>query len=387
MSRLGGTNSFVIADDHDIQSIDYSQTPDVWFQQFLDGAYQGTITGGLAGAKASFKFAGTALGVVGVATTSNTSGPPAARFSIDGQVVQTTTAPNNGSDNYSFDYLDLDGLDSKSHVLEIDVLNATRDYPFYMDCILYLPVQGVSPTASQVVITTFLPAPTSSSSQQASTGKSSVPVGPIVGGVVGGLAVIVAACIAIWFLCFRRRRSTGQAYFYAAHAKPGDLLDEEEVKATPYAVPPSVAPSSTFGPGSQYQPAPQSASQAPPSAYSASAPSHYTAPSGLGYGTSSAYTPSEAPVSDYSSGSGAASTLVLASGSTSRVRASPNQPGRSKAAEAGMLSVPQEATFHADSGVRFDENGQPIPAASSSSAAAIPPVVELSDVPPSYTPA
>ncbi len=243
MSGLGGTNSFVVADDHDIQSIDYSQTPDVWFQQFLDGAYQGTITGGVAGAKASFKFAGmsaqlshttwahhfkgTALGVVGVATTSHTSGPPAARFSIDGQVVQTTTAPNNGSDNYSFDYLDVDGLDSTSHVLEIDVLNATGDYPFYMDYILYLPVQGVSPTASQVIITTFLPAPTSSSSQEASTGKSSVPVGPIVGGVVGGLAVIVAACIAIWFLCFRRRRSTGQAYFYAAHAKPGDLLDEE----------------------------------------------------------------------------------------------------------------------------------------------------------------
>ncbi|KAI0720326.1 hypothetical protein C8T65DRAFT_736063 [Cerioporus squamosus] len=389
MSGVGGTNNFFIVDDHDIQSINY-ETQDEWFQQFVKDAYSGTVTSGVAGAKASLKFAGTAVGVVGLATTVANADPPAAQFSIDGKVVQTTTAPNNGSDNFSFVYLAQDGLDSTSHVLDIAVLNATTDYPFVMDYVLYLPVQGATPTASQSVVTTFLPAPTSSSaSQDASTGKSSVPVGPIVGGVVGGLAVLVAACIAIWFLCFRRRRSTGQPYFYATSVKPGDLLDEDEVKATPYEVPPSIAPSSTFGPGSQYQPGQQSAftpPHPPPSAYSA--PSHYTAPSGLGYGTSSAYTPSEAPVSDYSSGSGlsAPSTLVLASGSTPRVTASPNQP-RSKAAEAGMLSVPQEATFHADSGVRFDANGQPIPAESSSSAVALAPTPELSDVPPSYTPA
>ena len=61
----------------------------------------------------------------------------------------------------------------------------------------------------------------------------------------------------------------------------------------------------------------------------------------------------------------------------------------SKAAEAGLLSVPQQTTFYADSGVRFDQNGQPVPAAgssSSSSAAAVPHEAnELSEVPPSYS--
>lgn len=158
-----------------------------------------------------------------------------------------------------------------------------------------------------------------------------------------------------------------------------------EVKPTPYDGP--VAAS--IAPGSQYQPGGQSGYTPPqpaPSAFSGSVPSQYNPPSGLGHGSQAGYTPSEPPVSDYSSGSGP-STLVLASGSTPRVSASPNQP-RSKAAEAGLLSVPQETTFHADSGVRFDENGQPIPAASSSSSAnVLAPTAELSDVPPSYTPA
>ncbi|RPD66961.1 hypothetical protein L226DRAFT_542181 [Lentinus tigrinus ALCF2SS1-7] len=392
MSDSSDSGNFFIVDDHDIKSITYA-TEDKWFQQLnVNQAYSGTITEGVAGAKASLEFRGTAVGVVGIATTVQNVGPPAVQFSIDGNVIQTTTAPNNGSDNFSFVYLAQDGLDgSSSHTLGINVLNATADYPFAMDYILYLPVQGATPTASQSVITTFLPAPSGTgASQDASSSKSSAPVGAIVGGVIGGLALIVATAIAIWFVCFRRRRSTGRPYFYATSAKPGDLLDETEAKPTPYEVSAASVAPSTYGPGSQYQAGPQSTySSAPPQAPSSaySAPSQYAPPSGLGYGSQSGYTPSEAPVSDYSSGSGASAPLVLASGSTPRASASPNQP-RSKAAEAGLLSVPQEATFHADSGVRFDANGQPIPAASSSSSAnVLVPTADLSDVPPSYTPA
>ncbi|KAH9927235.1 uncharacterized protein B0H18DRAFT_1003621 [Fomitopsis serialis] len=41
-----------------------------------------------------------------------------------------------------------------------------------------------------------------------------------------------------------------------------------------------------------------------------------------------------------------------------RTGSSPNQ-AHSKAAEAGLLSVAGQPTFHADSGVRFNASGQP----------------------------
>lgn len=130
--------------------------------------------------------------------------------------------------------------------------------------------------------------------------------------------------------------------------------------------------------GSQYQ-------GPPPQAQSAySAPTTYShPPSGLNQPT---YATSEGPLSDYGSsaaGPSGGSQLGLAPGSQPRVTSSPNQP-MSKAAEAGLLSVPQQATFHADSGIRFDQNGQPQPVAGSSSSG-IHATQELSDVPPSYS--
>ena len=148
------------------------------------------------------------------------------------------------------------------------------------------------------------------------------------------------------------------------------------MKPTPYEVPQSAPPPSTLVSGSVY-----SASAVPNSAYSA--PSAYSA-------AHAPYAPSEAPTSEYSSGSSSVSgpskppSLFVVT-NQERQTISPNQPGRSKAAEAGLLSVPQQARYHADSGVRFDENGQPQPVASGSSSGNIPEANDLTDVPPEYT--
>ncbi|KAI0774470.1 hypothetical protein C8Q74DRAFT_1368942 [Fomes fomentarius] len=372
---MSGPQSFFFVDDSDLQSITYD-TKDLWSPAELDGAYQATVTKGVAGAKASMQFSGTAIEVVGFITSAPNVGPPAAQFSLDGKVAQTVTAPNDGPTK-QFDYFVFEGLSSGSqHTLEIVVLNATDQYPFVLDYLIYLPPKGATPTGSQSMASTSLPSITSTPSPANANAQTSsgVPVGPIVGGVVGGLAVIVAACIAVWFLCFRRRRSNGQPYFYASSAKAGDLL-EHEVKPEPYtdARPQSIAAASTLRPASSYHPGPQTAY---------SAPSQYSSPpSGLGF---SAHTPSEAPFSDAGSshaGTSHGSTLGLAAGSMPRVTSSPNQ-AQSKAAEAGLLSVPQAATYHADSGVRFDANGQPIGASSSANVLAAP---ELTDVPPGYS--
>lgn len=70
----------------------------------------------------------------------------------------------------------------------------------------------------------------------------------------------------------------------------------------------------------------------------------------------------------------APSTVLSVTNAGPPIRSSPNQP-QSKAAEAGLLSIPQEANYHADSGVRFGPSGDP------SGSGAVP-----ADVPPMYTP-
>ncbi|EIW61676.1 uncharacterized protein TRAVEDRAFT_44502 [Trametes versicolor FP-101664 SS1] len=365
-------DSLFIVDDHNLNSIIYD-TQDLWFPTAnVDAALQGTLTEGVTGAKASLTFSGTALAVFGLATTANSSAPTI-QFSVDGKVLQTTTAPNNGSVNFEFPFFDIEDLSSAQHLLEFTVLNATTDYPFALDFIAYQPVSGAAPTASQQVVTSFLPAPTGAlATAAASSSSSSTPVGAIVGGVVGGVAVLVATAIAVYLLCFRHKRK-GEPYLYAARGQASDLLDQES-KPTPYEVP--QATPASLGPQSRY-------SAGPTSAYSA--PSAYTSP-GLGYNSpgSAPYTPSEAPVSDYTSVSGPShppSLFVVTNAQAPRD--SPNQ-AMSKAAEAGLLSVPQPATFHADSGIRFNSAGEP----SSSTAAGTSHVLaapELADVPPTYS--
>ncbi|KAH9850788.1 hypothetical protein C2E23DRAFT_887124 [Lenzites betulinus] len=363
------SDSLFIVDDSNLNSINY-ETPSLWFPRTgVDTAFEDTVTEGIAGAKASLTFSGTAVTVFGLATTVTTSGPPAIQFSIDGKLVQTVTAPNNGSLNIQFPFFDLENLSSGQHLLELAVVNATQDYPFALDVIAYLPIAGAAPTASQQVVTSFLPAATSTVVATAAA-SSSAPVGAIVGGVVGGVAVLLAAAFAAYFFCFRRRRKS-DPYFYASRAEPGDLLDQE---AKAYEAPPTTP--SAFGTPSQYTPG----SGAAPSAYSG--PSSFTAPASLQY-NAAPYTPSEAPGSELSSTSGPSHPPSLFIANPGVPRNSPNQ-ARSKAAEAGLLSVPQPATFHADSGIRFNSNGEP----SSSSSAATAQVLaapELADVPPTYS--
>ncbi|KAI0375863.1 hypothetical protein BV20DRAFT_1032247 [Pilatotrama ljubarskyi] len=369
------SNALFIVDDHNLDSITY-ETPDSWFaKDNIDVALQGTVTEGLAGAKASVTFSGTAVAVFGIATTVSGAKPPAIQFAVDGKAVQITTAPNNGSTDFEYPFFDKEDLSSGQHVLEFTVLNATQAYPFALDFIAYLPISGAAPTASQEIVTSFLPAPSGATSVAPSASSSSgPPVGAIVGGVVGGVALLVAAAVAIYFLCFRHRRKE-QPFFYASSAKPGDLLDDE-AKPTPYEV---QGPTGPPTPGLQ-------------SAYSAtvvSAPSTYDAPSAyatpLPYDTPLAYAPSEAPGSDYSAGTSVpgpsqARSLYVAN-NVRAAAASPNAP-RSKAAEAGLLSVPTPATYHADSGIRFNSAGEGSSSAHVANALAAP---ELADVPPSYS--
>ncbi|KAI0638383.1 hypothetical protein C8Q77DRAFT_1215201 [Trametes polyzona] len=367
-------DSVFIVDDHNVDSISY-ETPGMWFPvENVDAASQGTLTEGVTGAKASLTFAGK-LGT--------DVDPPVVQFSLDGRVVQTTTAPNNGSKNYEYPFLDIESISSAQHLLEFTVIKASTEYPFALDLIAYQPISGAAPTASQQVVTTFLPAPTSTASIAPQGSSSSTPVGAIVGGVIGGVAVLVAAAIAIYFLCFRRRRGGEGPYVYATRAKASDLLDQEG-KPTPYEAAPPTVPST---PGYQISYSAGPTSQPSASAYSA--PSDYAAAATAAqpYNRVSAYAPSEAPMSDLSGGTSTTGpshppSLYVANAGRP-VRASPNQ-GTSKAAEAGLLSVPQPATYHADSGIRFNAAGEPTSSAAAGPSNILAPP-DLADVPPTYS--
>ncbi|KAH9943260.1 uncharacterized protein BXZ73DRAFT_97309 [Epithele typhae] len=380
----------IIADDQDPAgpgAINY--TSGNWISQKAQNTWQNTITAGFTGANATFSFDGVAVAVLGVATTIAGVDPPQVQFSLDGQDLGILSVPNNGSTFYPVVWIDLEPLKSGTHLLEMGVVLANDNYPFYLDAVVYKPAAGVSATGAQVATSAALPPAITTVVTTQSSSSSGTPVGAIVGGVVGGVAVIALSVLAIWFLFLRHGRRGGKPFFYASHANPADLLEEDHHEAKPAPYPQSTAPLT-------YTNITPSPSPDPLSVFSASrgeqAPlvrpgtfSDARQPQAF-----SDYSASEAgggpTVSDWSASS--SSRLGLAAGSRVPARTSPNQSGRSKAAEAGMLSVPQEVTYNADSGVRFDANGRPVPVAGSSSAAATGQALaaqELTDVPPSYS--
>lgn len=92
---------------------------------------------------------------------------------------------------------------------------------------------------------------------------------------------------------------------------------------------------------------------------------------------------SEVGESVHSSAAGSSRPTLSVVGGPPVVRPSPNMP-RSKAAEAGLLSVENQPMYHADSGTRFDANGRPVASGSGSASTPHEPQIPT-DVPPSYS--
>ncbi|KAK7688892.1 hypothetical protein QCA50_007583 [Cerrena zonata] len=305
----------------------------------------------------SYTFSGTQISIVGglLVPKLNDTDALVSTYSIDNSTPFTYRAPTNiTADTGDVEFYTSPVLSDGQHTLFANVTSCSSNHLYIMLSILYVPSSITSvASASRTVISSF---PTSSNTVSGSSeSHSSTPVGAIVGGVIGGVALLIISAIAIWFFCFRPRH--GQPYFYKS-AEAGDLLSQE---VKPFNVP---------GPQS-----PPSTASSPPS----QGPNSYYAPT---------FAPASPPASDtggsstYGGGSGTAHTRQSFAPSTTlsvanpglTVRSSPNQP-QSKAAEAGLLSVPQEATYHADSGVRFGPSGE------ASGSGTVP-----ADVPPSYTP-
>ncbi|GJE85879.1 hypothetical protein PsYK624_019580 [Phanerochaete sordida] len=334
--------------------------PDNLVQSFE--TYGSTVTySGTNGSYATFNFTGTQVAVQ--CLTLYQDKPPEALFILDDSSPSSYTPPasTNGS---AVVFYKSAVLSSDQHSLQIFVGGDTGA-PVYLDVIA---VDGASQGSSwatsaggQVVQTAYAN-PLQSGASSGASSKSSVPVGAIVGGVVGGVAVIVIAALAILWMCWKRHRKQGP-YFYGPSATAGELLSGEAKEISPFPTPDPQQPLPvTLHAPSAYSGSTLTAPSAPPSAYG---------------GQYASYPPSSVDGSEQSSAwsGGTRSTTTLLTVTNAAPNAAGLTPGQRKALEAGLRTVPEAGGVqHADSGVRFDEHGQPSGSESSSVPADAPPV-------------
>lgn len=111
-------------------------------------------------------------------------------------------------------------LSNDPHSLQIIV--ASSNAPLLLDAIGVASQNSVNGQGAAGVSQTSIPVSTSSpSATSAASSGSKVPVGAIVGGVIGGLALLLLALVAAYFFCWRRRNQ--KPYFYS-NASPEELL-------------------------------------------------------------------------------------------------------------------------------------------------------------------
>ncbi|KAI0635889.1 hypothetical protein C8Q77DRAFT_600214 [Trametes polyzona] len=361
-SVSNGTFIAYLADDADRKAITYnggwghftSATSVGLNETYLDTASEGQI-----GATASMTFTGSIVAGVAALPLNLTDpivrSPPNVSVSIDGSTPETLSVPPTALD---FFYKNKN-LNVGKHTITITVLEETDDWPFVLDYLVYggpddvtVPIgatQQVADDGSDADTAGFLQGllPQIEKAQQSKS--DSVPVGPIVGGVIGGIALLTLISLVVWYLFIRPRRRGGRPFFYAP-AKISDVLSSEiDAKPDPY---PLLQPTNgQAGPISQV---PSLApTRRPTFAQSEISLEQGPPESSLGYGV----------------GMG----MSMGSGGSSSAK-----PPLSKAEMAGALSPPPPATYHSDSGIRFTGAGAG-PSAGTSA------VEGLSEVPPTYS--
>jgi len=156
---------------------------------------------------------GTSVSVWG--TISNFGDAPISSYSIDGGAEETYNATILQNIQYQLQFFQSKGLTLASHTLVITIL--TEDARFFLDYISVTPNVTASPPLSSslapylsasstltprvssrtapAVITTL-----SATTPSLDSAKDKLPVGPIIGGALGGLALLTFAFIGFMFL-------------------------------------------------------------------------------------------------------------------------------------------------------------------------------------------
>lgn len=167
--------------------------------------------------------AGTQVAVVGVVETGL---PVTSTYSIDGGSSLFYTSPYGlSSGDAGVEFFVSEELSAAEHQLEFEVLNATSDYPFILQYILYASSSSsssISPSSS--TWSGAAPTDTRGSAGASVATHHSTSIGAIVGGVVGGVVGLAILAIVIFFFAMRRRKK-GRPYFYA-EVQPAEMLSD-----------------------------------------------------------------------------------------------------------------------------------------------------------------
>ncbi|TFK92865.1 hypothetical protein K466DRAFT_594899 [Polyporus arcularius HHB13444] len=380
-------------DDADSGDIQYL-TADLWNHQVGKPNYQeGTFSEGMMNAQAEFRFNGTGVMVYGVASPRPSGeqrpNPPSVSFSIDGGIpIPVVSDPDLQDTEYSHQFYDSHTLSPDAHVLSMNVTQAEDDWPFVLDYILYIPLNPVLQPGSSGV------APPA----QASAAKTSPHAAAIAGGVAGGIMLLLTAVL----YGYLRRKALMDKHGPSINAvrkaaRPTvDLLDDDcklpppspVLTAKSWADAESVSEvtpmefrcrSTSLSTGQQRLLMARgcrhldsdvgseraiSSQHSPPPTPSASTFSHDSRPSTAFHSVltppSAAYRTTHGPQISYRPATPSESSFSQ----SSRAGSSSTGPGASSMArqseKALLLREQRQATFHADSGVRF-QAGQTLP--------------------------
>lgn len=142
---------------------------------------------------------GTRIIVVALAAPANSTAPPTVQFAIDGAPVDTITPP--AAEDWTFYAIfDSQGLADGMHTINATVLDASEEYPLMLDAFMFQPSKkywglALAPSTLEV----------DGKNADAGAGASrKVDVGAIVGGVLGGLALVAVGIALFWW--WRRKR-------------------------------------------------------------------------------------------------------------------------------------------------------------------------------------
>ncbi|KAI0735031.1 hypothetical protein C8Q76DRAFT_791614 [Earliella scabrosa] len=390
------------------RAIQFSQNDWVFTSQAsrdlgLRGVFKDTLAATVVtGATIRIEFQAAQIVIVGATVAlpgAQRNSGPLSSFVLDGSNNSAFVFRGDVSNATAVPFFVSPSLSEASHVLEITVLSATRESPFLFDQIALLGPEGVTTDSSDTWATTTFAAPIPGATQGSTTGSavtedSGLPVGAIVGGVIGGVALLVATALAIYFLCWRRRRDSryGSAGFSNAAMFNGD---REKVYYPPTPADAGASQAEPFlqhGPDprySQYSDYPQYPASSAYSGYggtphasefSATPVSPPLVPPPVGapvpVRASQAYPP--APTSVSSAYSNTTRTLSVVNETEPESLGALARTLAQRKAEEAMQNdkSSQPVQYHADSGVRFDSDGQPIEPGSSASEASASNVVE-----------
>ena len=154
--------------------------------------------------------------------------PIVSSYVLDSQLVNTYTAPNlTGDEADGLMFFNSGQLPVNTHSLTVTVQSASLDYPFLFDYLIFTPAPTLSSDALPLTTTSsstsssstslvgsglsFTSSSSSTSASQQPTGvagasHSSSKLGPILGGVFGGIGLVAIAAVLLWW-CLRQQKA------------------------------------------------------------------------------------------------------------------------------------------------------------------------------------